>query len=63
MVDEFRTDQTCKKNFKYPKISDYKRPRRDMEILTDFQYFLRITLIAYFHSKAFLRHGSSFLEA
>ena len=54
MVDEFRTDQKCKKNFKHSKISDNKRPRRDLDTLTDFQYFLKIALIAYFHSKLFL---------
>ena len=57
MVDEFRTDQKCKKKFKHSKISDNKRPRMDLDTLTDFQYFLKITLIAYFHSKTFLRHG------
>ena len=57
MVDEFRTDQTCKKKFKYSKISDKKRPRRDLEPLTDFNFFLKIALIAYFHSKTFLKHG------
>ena len=53
MVDEFRTDQKCKKKFKHSKISDNKRPRRDLDTLTDFQYFLKIALIAYFHSKLF----------
>ena len=54
MVGEFRTDQKCKKKFKHPKISDNKGPRRDLDTLTDFQYFLKIASIAYFHSKLFL---------
>ena len=53
MVDEFRTDQKCEEKFKHFKISDDKRPRRDLDTLTDFQYFLKIPLIAYFDSKLF----------
>ena len=54
MVDEFCTDQKGKKKFKHCKISHSKRPKRDLDTLTDFQYFLKIALIADIHSKFFL---------
>jgi len=39
MADEFRTGQKCKKKFKHSKISDNKRPRMDLDTLTDFHFF------------------------